>query len=86
MFAKTHPDGPAGFFATEASGLRWLGEAGAVRVPEVLAVTDSELVLPRIESRAATPELMRALGEGLACAYCEMRGLCRRDDWDEVAL
>lgn len=27
-----------------------------------------------------------ALGEGLACAYCEMRGLCRRDDWDEVAL
>lgn len=27
-----------------------------------------------------------ALGEGLACAYCEMRGLCRRDDWETVAL
>ncbi|MBA4343882.1 MAG: hypothetical protein C0423_17235 [Methylibium sp.] len=22
-----------------------------------------------------------ALGEGAACDYCEMRGLCRRDDW-----
>ncbi|WP_431256618.1 RecB family exonuclease [Roseateles chitinivorans] len=26
-----------------------------------------------------------ALGEGVACAYCEMRGLCRRDDWDGAA-
>jgi ATP-dependent helicase/nuclease subunit B len=23
-----------------------------------------------------------ALGEGQGCDYCEMRGLCRRDDWD----
>ncbi|MDM4764841.1 PD-(D/E)XK nuclease family protein [Pelomonas sp. SE-A7] len=29
---------------------------------------------------------MPALGEGRACGYCEMRGLCRRDDWQEVAL
>lgn len=27
-----------------------------------------------------------ALGEGMACTICEMRGLCRRDDWTEVAL
>lgn len=27
-----------------------------------------------------------ALGEGMACAICEMRGLCRRDDWTEVAI
>jgi ATP-dependent helicase/nuclease subunit B len=26
-----------------------------------------------------------ALGEGVACAYCEMRGLCRRDDWEGAA-
>jgi ATP-dependent helicase/nuclease subunit B len=26
-----------------------------------------------------------ALGEGLACEYCEMRGLCRRDDWEGAA-
>jgi ATP-dependent helicase/nuclease subunit B len=24
---------------------------------------------------------MPALGEGQACAYCEARGLCRRDQW-----
>jgi len=24
---------------------------------------------------------LKALGEGLACAHCEARGLCRRDDW-----
>ena len=33
---------------------------------------------------AGTP--LPALGEGGACDYCEMRGLCRRDDWAEVAL
>ncbi|UXH76430.1 PD-(D/E)XK nuclease family protein [Roseateles amylovorans] len=26
-----------------------------------------------------------ALGEGVACDYCEMRGLCRRDDWEGAA-
>lgn len=26
-----------------------------------------------------------ALGEGQACDYCEMRGLCRRDDWSTAA-
>ncbi|MET0518989.1 MAG: PD-(D/E)XK nuclease family protein, partial [Burkholderiaceae bacterium] len=27
-----------------------------------------------------------ALGEGQVCTFCEMRGLCRRDDWAEPAL
>jgi len=40
VFAKTHDHPPPGFFVTEAIGLRWLGEAEAVRVPEVLAVRD----------------------------------------------
>jgi fructosamine-3-kinase len=39
-FAKTHHDPPPHFFATEAAGLRWLADAGAVRVPEVLSVGD----------------------------------------------
>ena len=30
-------------------------------------------------------DLLPALGEGVACAYCEMRGLCRRDDWEGAA-
>ena len=40
VFVKTAADAPAGGFATEAAGLRWLGEAGAIALPEVLAVVD----------------------------------------------
>ena len=42
VFAKTHPAAPPGFFTTEAAGLGWLGEPGAVAVPEVLAVSDGD--------------------------------------------
>lgn len=38
IFVKHHPDAPPGAFAAEAAGLRWLGEAGALRVPAVLGV------------------------------------------------
>ncbi len=44
VFAKTHADPPAGFFTTEAWGLRWMRESGAVRVPEVVAVSDGDAV------------------------------------------
>jgi fructosamine-3-kinase len=40
LFAKTHAAPPAGFFTTEAAGLAWLRASGAVRVPEVVAVSD----------------------------------------------
>lgn len=40
LFAKTHRDPPPGFFVTEALGLGSLGDTCAVRVPEVVAVTD----------------------------------------------
>jgi fructosamine-3-kinase len=42
VFAKTHRDPPAGFFTTEASGLRWLREPTVIPVPEVLAVSDGD--------------------------------------------
>lgn len=71
VFAKTHRSPPPGFFTTEAAGLRWLREAGAVAVPEVLAVSDGEVALPPMlvlewidegRSRATTEvELGRAL-------------------------
>src|SRR5687767_15106985 len=71
VFAKTHPSPPAGFFTTEAAGLRWLAEPGAVRVPEVLAVSDGDggeppcLALGWIElghpHDGTEPELGRAL-------------------------
>ena len=45
VFAKTHRRAPAGFFTTEASGLRWLAEADATAVPEVLLVGDGDEAL-----------------------------------------
>jgi ATP-dependent helicase/nuclease subunit B len=38
--------------------------------------------LQALHEGAALP----ALGEGSVCEHCEMRGLCRRDDWAEAAL
>ena len=60
LFAKTHAAPPAGFFTTEATGLAWLRESGAVRVPEVLAVSDGSgeqpafLALEWIEPRRSS--------------------------------
>ena len=45
LFAKTHEAPPPGFFTTEANGLRWLGEADAIGVPAVVAVSDEPPVL-----------------------------------------
>ncbi len=42
VFAKTHRNPPAGFFTTEATGLRWLREPTVVAIPEVLAVSDGD--------------------------------------------
>lgn len=71
VFAKTHPDPPAGFFTTEATGLAWLRAADSVSVPEVLAVSDGgadgppHLVLEWIDvgrpRRGADADLGRAL-------------------------
>ncbi len=59
VFAKTHTDPPAGFFTTEAAGLRWLRDGGALPVPEVLYASDSPplLILEWIdESRSASSD------------------------------
>lgn len=37
-FRKSHPDASRADFEMEAAGLRWIGEGGGVRVPEVLGV------------------------------------------------
>jgi fructosamine-3-kinase len=42
--------GAPGMFESEAAGLRALAAAGAIRVPQVLAVSDEALVLEMIES------------------------------------
>jgi fructosamine-3-kinase len=53
-------------FAAEASSLRWLAEADAVPVPEVLAVTDAALVISMIPPGHATPSAAFRFGAELA--------------------
>jgi fructosamine-3-kinase len=74
VFAKTNRRAPRGLFAAEARGLRWLAEARALRVPEVLAVSADEdaeafLVLERIAPAPRRPGFDEALGRGLAALH-----------------
>ena len=73
VFAKTHARPPAGFFTTEAAGLRWLREPGVVAVPEVLAVSDGApggappfLVLQWIDEGARGAGTEADLGRAMA--------------------
>ncbi len=71
VFAKTHRNPPPGFFTTEALGLAWLREAGAVAVPEVIGWSDEPpmLVLEWIdEARGAEPD-EDAFGRALAALH-----------------
>ncbi len=67
-FAKLAPGpGPEpGAFAAEANGLRWLAEANAVPLPEVLAVSPAALVISMISPGQATPEAAFCFGTELA--------------------
>jgi fructosamine-3-kinase len=65
-FMKTLTSAPDGFFATEAAGLRWLGEAGGVQVPEVLAVEADCLILSWVEPGKLTLEAATDFGRALA--------------------
>jgi fructosamine-3-kinase len=69
-FAKAVAGEPAGdvaaAFTAEANGLRWLAEAAAVPVPEVLAVTPAALVISMVTPGRATPEAAFDFGTDLA--------------------
>jgi fructosamine-3-kinase len=72
VFAKTHAHPPPGFFTTEAAGLTWLRDAGALPVPEVWAVSDdppAHLILEWIDTGRANGETEAALGAGLAALH-----------------
>ena len=45
LFVKTNDRSPRGMFAAEARGLGWLGEAGALRIPKVVAVVPGVVVV-----------------------------------------
>jgi fructosamine-3-kinase len=71
VFAKTHPNAPPRFFSTEAAGLAWLREAGAVAIPEVLGVSDDPplLILEWIEPGRPAPTTEEDLGRALAAMH-----------------
>lgn len=68
LFAKTWRSGraPDHLFATEAAGLGWLREAGAVPVPEVLVTLPEMLALEWIEPGAASRAAAKRFGRALA--------------------
>jgi fructosamine-3-kinase len=76
VFVKTATDAPAGGYATEAAGLRWLAAADALAVPEVLAVVDGDsvdgprlLALEWIDPGRLDGAGEETLGRGLAALH-----------------
>jgi fructosamine-3-kinase len=72
VFAKTHASPPPKFFSTEATSLEWLGEAEAVAVPAVVAVSDEApalLVIEWVDEGRAQPRTDAELGAALAVLH-----------------
>jgi fructosamine-3-kinase len=68
-FVKTRAEASPGEYATEAAGLRWLAEPGALRTPRVLAVDDGYLVLEWIAPGHLDAAGELELGRGLAATH-----------------
>ncbi len=72
-FVKTRADAAPGEYSTEAAGLRWLAEPGAVALPRVLAVGDDGdtrfLALEWIDEGRLDRHGEEALGRGLAAMH-----------------
>lgn len=66
----------AGYLALDGKRIEWVEHRNVARSAAVL-VTALGAEFVRLRQGAALP----ALGEGETCDRCEMRGLCRRDDW-----
>ncbi|MBB3156536.1 fructosamine-3-kinase [Microbacterium proteolyticum] len=66
---KTRSDAPAGFFAIEAAGLRWLAEADGARVVRVADVAHDRIVLERIAEARPTADAAAAFGAALAATH-----------------
>lgn len=69
IFTKSRPSAPAGFFAAEADGLRWLAEARAVPVVAVRGVDEQGLHLERLTEGAPDAEAARCFGRELAALH-----------------
>ena len=66
-FVKRNPQAPAGFFACEAAGLRWLSAAAdGVPCAQVVAVDDASLTLERLAGAAPDRVAAEEFGARLA--------------------
>jgi fructosamine-3-kinase len=68
-FVKTRPDADPTEYASEAGGLEWLAEPGALRTPRVLEVAGDRLVLEWISPGRLSVEGAEQLGRGLALTH-----------------
>lgn len=66
VFIKRSPSAPAGFFTTEAAGLRWLAGARGAPVVTPREVGTHHLELEYIPSASASAQAAREFGAGLA--------------------
>lgn len=57
---------PPGFFTTEAAGLRWLAQPGAVAIPEVIVDLADSLALEWVQPERPTPQAAERFGYDLA--------------------
>jgi len=75
LFLKTRADAPRSMFPVEAEGLRWLAEAGALRIPEVVACSAEDgaeppfLVLEWLEPTRRAAGFDETLGRSLAALH-----------------
>jgi fructosamine-3-kinase/AraC-like DNA-binding protein len=68
-FVKTRADAAEGEYRREAEALRWLGEAGSLRVPRVLEVAEHHLVLEWVQAGHLSRAGEEELGRGLATMH-----------------
>lgn len=66
---KTRADAPAGFFAAEAAGLRWLADAHGARIVGVVEATEKRIVLERVAETPPTAASAEAFGAALAATH-----------------
>jgi fructosamine-3-kinase len=66
VFAKVAAAGLDGVFGAEAQGLRWLGEAGAVPVPEVVGCDEATLVVSWVPAGSPGAAAAERFGRDLA--------------------
>ena len=70
VFVKSRPEPAPGEYEAEAEGLRWLDDAGALRVPGVRGADERHLVLDWVEpGRRLSPAGEEELGRGLAALH-----------------